>query len=219
MIIRRNQMQYVQFKNKFQNQPIILSKEVVKLEKNKQIVLNQLRRWQKKGLIIKLKKGMYLLNRNDRKINPSPYFIANQLYGPSYVSLEYALNFYGLIPEAVFDITSIVTKKTMRFRNESGVFIYQHIKADAFRGFSAIKEENGVSMFIAEPEKAIVDFLYLNLKEFKKETKDKFEVSYRFQNLESLNTSRIMELARLFNSHKLLQTAKDFCDFIREGQK
>lgn len=212
-------MRYAQFKNKFQNQPIILSKEVVKLEKNKQIVLNQLRRWQKKGLIIKLKKGMYLLNRNDRKINPSPYFIANQVYGPSYVSLEYALNFYGLIPEAVFDITSVVTKKTMRFQNESGVFIYQHIKPDAFRGFSAIKEENGVFVFIAEPEKAIVDFLYLNLREFKKEAKDKFEVSYRFQNLESLKTSRIMELAKLFNNHKLLKTAKDFCDFIKEGQK
>lgn len=212
-------MQYVEFKNRFQNQPIILSKEVVRTEKNRQIVFNQLRRWQEKGLIIKLKKGVYLLNRNDRRINLSVYFIANQLYGPSYVSLEYALNFYGLIPEAVFDITSVVTKKTMRFQNETGVFIYQHIKPDAFRGFSAIKEENGTFVFIAEPEKAVVDFLYLHLNDLKKEVKDKFKLSYRFQNLENLRASRIMELARLFNNHKLLETARDFCDFIREEAK
>lgn len=212
-------MNYHEFKNKFQNQPVILSKEVVKLEDNRQVVLNQLRRWRKKGLIIRLKKGMYLLNKNDRKNNLSQYFIANQLYGPSYISLEYALNFYGLIPEAVFDVTSVVTKKTARFKNEFGVYIYQHIKPDAFKGFSVVKEESGVSVFIAEPEKAVVDFLYLNLKEFKKEAKEKFKVSYRFQNLESLKISRIMRLAKLFNSRRLLEVARDFCGFMREEAK
>lgn len=212
-------MNYLQFKNKFQNQPVILSKEAVRLEDNRQAVFNQLRRWQKNGLIVRLRKGMYLLNKNDRKINLSQSFIANQLYGPSYVSLEYALNFYGLIPEAVFDVTSVGTKKTARFKNEFGVFIYQHIKPDAFKGFSAVKEKNGFAVFIAKPEKAVVDFLYLNLKEFKKEAKDKFKVSYRFQNLENLKTSRIMGLAKLFNSRKLLEAAQDFCDFVKEEVK
>jgi len=66
-----------QFKNKFQKSPIILSKEAVEQKGDYQNVHNQLNRWLKKGLIIKLKKGIYLLNKNDRRINPDQIFMAN----------------------------------------------------------------------------------------------------------------------------------------------
>src|SRR3990167_7998698 len=118
-------MDYTQFKNKFQNSPVILSKEIVQREGDYQNVHNQLHRWLKKGLIIKLKKGIYLLNKNDRKNNPEQIFLANQLYEPSYVSLEFALNFYGLIPERVVEVTSVSTKKTAHFSNEVGEYTYQ----------------------------------------------------------------------------------------------
>lgn len=210
-------MNYAQFKNKVQNLPLIVSKDMVRLEKNSQIIRNQFNRWQDKGLIIKLKRGAYLLNENDRKVNPSRNFIANQLYGPSYVSLEYALNFYDLIPERVFDITSVTTKKTMRFKNNLGVFVYQHIKPDAFRGFKKAREGSGLSFFIAEPEKAVVDFLYLNLKKFRANALDAFKSSYRFQNTEKLKKSKIMEFAKVFNNQNLKKVAQLFCEFIRKG--
>lgn len=65
----------------------------------------QLSNWEKKGLIIRLKRGLYVLNENDRKIEPSRIFLANSLYSPSYVSTAYALGYYDLIPEKVEDGT------------------------------------------------------------------------------------------------------------------
>jgi predicted transcriptional regulator of viral defense system len=189
---------------------------LLKLERNYQTLRNQLNRWQQKGLIIKLKRGVYLLNENDRKINPSLYVIANQLYGPSYISLEYALNFYGLIPERVIDVTSVTTKKTMLIKNSLGNCIYQHIKPESFRGFNTKKDNAGFTFFIAEPEKAVVDWLYLNLKKITEGAKDIFGESFRFQNVEDLKKHRITELAKLFNNPKLMRVANNFCDFIKK---
>ena len=145
-------MDYTTFKNRFSGLPVILSKDVTERmggEKSRsasggrQELRNQLSRWQKRGLIVKLKKGMYLLNENDRKVNPSKLFVANQIYTPSCVSLEYALGFYGLIPERVVEVTSITTKKTLRITNPVGRFSYQHVTTSAFRGFKITKDENG----------------------------------------------------------------------------
>lgn len=65
----------------------------------------QLSNWEKKGLIIRLKRGLYVLNENNRKIEPSRIFLANSLYSHSYVSTAYALGYYDLIPEKVEDGT------------------------------------------------------------------------------------------------------------------
>lgn len=208
-------MDYNQFKNKFQNSPIILSKEVFQQKGDYQNVHNQLNRWLKKGLIIKLKRGIYLLNENDRRNNPEQIFLANQLYEPSYVSLEFALNFYGLIPERVVTVTSVSTKKTAHFSNEFGEYIYQHIKPEVFRGFRSVKDGNGFCSFIAEPEKAVADFLYFNLHKLKVGKKDVFAESYRFQNVENLKLKRIINLSKLFNNRKLLKVAKTFCEWAK----
>lgn len=207
-------MNYMEFKNKFQGVPVIISKDVVRGEEDSQVVRNQLNRWQKKGLIIKLKRGIYLFNKNDRRIDPGLVFVANQLYAPSYVSLEFALSHYGLIPERVADVTCISTKKTIRFENELGVFIYQHVKSGAFRGFKLSKNEYGMPLLFAEPEKAVVDFLYLNLNKFKFDVEKQFKDSYRFQNVESLKQKRLIELAKHFENKRLTRLIESFSNFI-----
>ncbi|MFH0731625.1 MAG: hypothetical protein V2A72_01735 [Candidatus Omnitrophota bacterium] len=213
-------MNYNEFKKETQNQPLVLSSDLLALKESKQAIRNQLERWRKKKLLIRLKRGVFLLNQSDRKLNISRAYIANQLYSPSYVSVEYALNYYGLIPERTNDLTSVSAKKTLRIVNETGNFIYQHIKPQAFRGFKAQKDDAGLAFFIAVPEKAIVDFIYLNLNKFKVQDKSIFEESYRFQNLEVLKTKIIMEFAKGFNSDKLLRVCKLFCEFAKkEGAK
>ncbi len=209
-------MNYTQFKNKFQELPIIASKDVLRMAKDGQAIRNQLNRWHKKGLIIKLKRGTYLFNKTDRKTNPSLIFVANQLYAPSYVSLEFALNHYDLIPEKVVDVTSVSTRKTMRIKNELGVFIYQHIKPDAFRGFRLVRDERGMPLLLAEPEKAVVDFLYLNLNKFKVNAEEQFSSSYRFQNVDKLKQKRLLELAKVFHKSGLLRVTQSFCNFIKK---
>src|SRR3989338_7470600 len=120
-------MTFNQLRRQLQENPLILSRDIIGRVKNPQVLRNQLSRWAKKGWLVSLRRGVYLLNKNDRKTDIDHNVVANVLYEPSYISLEYALNFYGIIPEAVSDITSITTRKTMRFANELGNFIYQKI--------------------------------------------------------------------------------------------
>lgn len=209
-------MNFTEFKEKFCEMPFISARGVMRFEKDPQTMRNQLTRWQKRGLVIRLKRGIYALNENDRKINPSRFFLANQLLWPSYVSLESALGYYGLIPEAVADITSVSARKTSRFTNPIGRFIYQRVKPEAFRGYRSYKDGSGLECLIAEPEKAVVDFLYLNLRKFKSGAKAVFKESYRFQNIEKLKPRKVIFWARLFKNSRLEALAVEFCAFIKE---
>ena len=212
-------MNFREFMEKWRDVPYINTLGVFAHAGVDQAMRNQLTRWQKRGLIIQLKRGIYILNKNDRKIFPSRFFFANQIMWPSYVSLESALGYYGLIPEMVSDVTSVTSKKTARFKNELGQFIYQHLKPDVFKGYRSFKDEAGMDVLIADPEKAIVDFLYLNLGKFKVSAKDVFGGSYRFQNTEQLNCRKIISWARSFKNKRLEAIAGEFCAFIRDEKK
>jgi predicted transcriptional regulator of viral defense system len=212
-------MDFTEFKNKLRSLPVISRCDLAALKEDNQALRNQLVRWQKKKLLIQLKRGLYMFNENERRITPSESFIANRLYEPSYVSLEYALGYYGLIPERVAGITSISTRKTARFRNTLGTFTYQHIKPHAFRSFREEKDSTGLSFFIAEPEKALIDFFYLNLRRFNGFSQSVFKESFRFQNTESLKKSRILELAALYANNKLTRVAKVFCEYLKQEKR
>lgn len=211
-------MDFLKFKRQVQNQAIIFSQDVVRGLNRPQAMRNQLTRWQKKGLLIHLRKGIYVLNPDDRKIEIDQTVIANILYQPSYISLEYALNFYGLIPEGVSDVTSVATRKTAAFHNELGTFRYQHINPEAFRGFKKMGEGQN-TFFMAVAEKAIVDFLYLNLSQFHNNMREVLEQSYRFQNIETLNPKRLIELSLLFKNEKLSRAIKELVIWIREKKR
>jgi predicted transcriptional regulator of viral defense system len=198
-------MKYLEFKNAVRDFPIFSLTHILNINKETKTLKTQLVNWQKKGLIIKLKKGLYVLNEKDRKIEPSRIFLANSLYSPSYVSTIYALSYYDLIPEKVVDVTSVTTKKTAKFTNPFGTFIYQHLKIDLFFGFKEIEDENGFPVLIAEPEKAILDFIYLNLKDFKGKDRDIFFLSYRFQNLDILRKRKLFDFAKKFKNKELLK--------------
>lgn len=208
-------MDYRDFKIQYQNLPFIFSRDAASATANSQMMRNQLTRWTKRGLLVSLRKGIYILNAADRKIHPDSFSVANILYEPSYVSLESALSFYELIPEKVTTVTSVTTKKTARFENEFGAFAYQRIKPAAFRGFKKIGE-GYQSFFMAEPEKAVVDFLYLNLSVFDRNAKDRLENSYRFQNIEQLSPVRLKELAELLSSKKLMKIIDILTRWIKE---
>ena len=120
----------------------------------------QISRWQKDGFLIKIKQGFYTFA--DQKIDDYFLFlIANKIYEPSYISLEKALKYYGLIPEEIFQITSVSTKKTNIFNNPIGSFSYRHIKESLFWGYYFISNSNQ-KVLIADVEKAILDYIYLH---------------------------------------------------------
>lgn len=198
-------MKYEEFKNKASGFPLITGEYLKLFFGASQVINNQLMRWQKNGKIIKLRRNIYMLNADDRKINPSRLFIAGEIYKPSYVSMEYALSFYGLIPEKTADITSITTKKTSVFENIYGRFVYQHIKIECFTGFVEAKDEAGLIYYIAVPEKALVDFIYLNLKRFTGNFQRILAESFRLQNTDILNEKKMFNYAKLFKCKKLME--------------
>jgi len=109
----------------------------------------------KDGKLVRLKKGMYCIAK---KI-PSEYVLANLLYQPSYLSLEFALSFYLIIPESVYSVTSVTTKPTREFIVKEKAFTYNTIKRDAFCGYQPQKIDNQTILF-ATAEKAMADYLY-----------------------------------------------------------
>ncbi|MCC5905735.1 MAG: hypothetical protein JJU13_06000 [Balneolaceae bacterium] len=116
--------------------------------------------WQEKGYIQKLRNRFYVFT--DNTVNERYlFFTANELYSPSYVSLESALSWYGFIPEGVFQITSCSTRKTQSFETTLGNFSYRHIKPALFFGYQ-LEEWNNHHFAIAEPEKTVIDYLYLH---------------------------------------------------------
>jgi len=203
-------MKFAEFKNLVKNIPAFSVPQLSSLAKDKQTFRNQISQWKKQGLIIPLKKGLYVLNEHDRKINLSREYIANQLVFPSYVSLEYALSFYGFIPERAFQVTSITSKKTTEFVNVYGTFIYRNLKNELFFGYLNLQDENGMQILMAEKEKAFLDFLYLNQSQINPEDSDFLEESYRFENLDVLNQSRLLNYSKKFQSKKLTRLIQTF---------
>jgi predicted transcriptional regulator of viral defense system len=121
---------------------------------------NNLTRWCKKGLLIRLKQGYYTFPEYKEKPGFSYYF-ANRIYKPSYISLHTALSFYGIIPEAVVQITSVTSLKTAIFNNEFGEYSYKTIKKDLMFGYDLKQQSDDIFLKLAKPEKALLDLFYL----------------------------------------------------------
>jgi predicted transcriptional regulator of viral defense system len=121
---------------------------------------NNLSRWTKKGLLIRLRQGWFTFSEYKSKSDFALYF-ANRIYRPSYISLHTALAYYGLIPEAVTQVTSVTPLKTAFFINQIGEYSYRTIKKELMFGYAIKPLEKSGSLQMAEPEKAILDLLYL----------------------------------------------------------
>lgn len=120
------------------------------------------------GKIIRLKKGMYVVAPDKSRKEISTSLVANHLYGPSYVSCQTALRYWGLIPERVYSIQSMTIKRSSTFLNSIGRFEYIHASEDYYPIGIRIISENGITYLIASPEKALCDLIvttpYLNLR-------------------------------------------------------
>lgn len=112
----------------------------------------------RKGAIIRVKKGLYVFGENHRRRPYSRELLANMAYGPSYISLEYALQHHGLIPERVEAVTSVTTGGSKRFHTPAGLYTYHKIPVEAFRaGFRREEGPGDIAYLVAIPEKALAD--------------------------------------------------------------
>lgn len=121
---------------------------------------NNLTRWTKKGYLIRLRQGYFAFSEYKSKLDYSFYF-ANRIYRPSYISLHTALSFYGMIPEAVVQITSVTSLKTTSFANDFGEYSYKNVKENLIFGYELKPMADNRNLQFATPEKALLDLLYL----------------------------------------------------------
>ncbi|NLV84631.1 MAG: hypothetical protein GXY60_08705 [Spirochaetales bacterium] len=130
---------------------------------NEKFDRNNLRRWEKQGKLIRLRQGFYTFSTVTEH-GDAPFYFANKIYAPSYISLESALSFHGIIPEGVIQITSVTARKTKIFQNNLGSYIYRSIKPDLMFGYTIQQStlSHRWSIMMASPEKALLDYLYLN---------------------------------------------------------
>jgi len=131
--------------------------------------LMNLVRWQRKGYILKLRNRWYAFNDAESHENME-WLAANLIYAPSYISLQTALSWYNLIPEMVVATISVSIRKTNKFSTPLGKFDYHRIKPElfgfgyAFEDMDAYrsKSNNSRKIMVATPQKAILDFFYIN---------------------------------------------------------
>ena len=154
-----------QIEKTIKNLPFFTIDSLMPIEKDRHYLKVLFYRLAKQGKIIPLKRGLYTSNfflENVEKkniIEEYSEFIANIIYKPSYLSLEYILEKYGVLTETVHSFTLVTEKKTNKFFNKLGTFNYYHIKKELFTGFNIVKKD---IFLIAEATlaKALFDFLY-----------------------------------------------------------
>jgi len=128
-------------------------------------VQRQLSRWTRAGRVVQLRRGLYALAPRYRRTRVHPFVAANHLVQPSYVSLQSALAYHGAIPEAVPVVTSITTGRLCEYSTPLGEFLFRHVRVSLFNGYLAVdvstRWEDRRHAFVARPEKALIDLLYL----------------------------------------------------------
>ncbi len=151
-------MQFFDLKTQLKDFVVFSVKDIEKIDST--FHKQRLSEWQKMGYIEKVRQGFYVFS--DLPSNEQSLFlIANSIYHPSYISLEMAFSLYHLIPESVYTVTSVTSRKTSDFQTSRGNFSYRHMKPNLMFGYE-LRDYGKHRFAVAEIEKAVLDYLYLN---------------------------------------------------------
>jgi len=160
--------------------------------KNQNTLYKIIQRLENKGIIKRLIKGKYFFVFK----KPNEFVIANFLYQPSYISLETALSFYGIITGFPYQITSITTKKTKGFLIDKKEFQYSQISKDLFWGY-----EKKEGFLIANKEKSLIDYFYLAFKGLRSSDLDELDLSL-------INKKKLKNYFKIITNKKFLKFLK-----------
>lgn len=197
-------MNYLEFRNKMYDLACFSIDQVYAWQPD--FDRNNLSRWTKRGLLIRLRQGYFTFPEYKGKRDYNYYF-ANRIYRPSYISLHTALAFYGMIPESVIQITSVTSLKTASFKNELGEYSYNSVNENLMFGYELKPIEEERSLQFASPEKALLDLLYLYpaYRTEKDLTDLRLDIDFLH---EDLNKLLLLEYTSRFNNKALEQRVK-----------
>ncbi len=166
--------------------------------------------WLKSGDLIRVKKGLYVFGEHIMHSSYSLEILANLIYGPSAISLQYALTFYGLIPERVTTITSITNKRNKKFTTPIGDFTYQYLSPTKYPiEITWINASKKNHFLIASPEKALCDHIYLTDKKINLKTTEEMnhyllhDLRIDESALRSLHTNKLQMINKVYEDDRL----------------
>jgi predicted transcriptional regulator of viral defense system len=174
------------------DEPVFSSSLLLSGNVSVQQVRLQLSRWVKDGRLIQLRRGLYALAPVWRKAEAHPFLIANRLQRGSYVSAQSALAFHGIIPEHVPVVTSLGPGRPETVQNLLGAFQFNHLARQLIFGYSQIEVASAQLAFVASPEKALLDLIYLT----PGADSEEYLRQLRLQNPEAINIPSMLELAQ-----------------------
>jgi len=168
----------------------------------------------KKGELLRLKRGVYLLGEPYRTTPADTLSIANILYAPSYVSFEYALSYYGLIPERVYEVTSATMRLKKLFETPLGRYSYRPVPVAGYAlGVDWLYDRQNGGRLIATPEKALCDKIRADRgigKLSQRKLREYLEEDLRIEagSLETMDAELILAIADAYRSTNLRNLAK-----------
>lgn len=177
-------------------------------------IRRQLVRWTESGKVYQLRRGLYALAPPYQQVKPHPFLVANHLVRPSYVSLQSTLAYYGMIPEYVPVTTSVTADRPREFDTPLGKYSFRHIKKERFFAYQVEAVGGGQEVFLAQPEKALIDQVYLRAGG----DAIAYLTSLRLQNLDQINPDSLRDIARRSKSPKLERAAENIISIAEEGE-
>lgn len=161
----------------------------------------------REGRLTRLRRGLYLIKKKDSPPIDS-FEIAQQLYGPSYISFESSLSYHGWIPEAVYTTTSATTKRSLSTRTPIGMFSYERTPKDQF--FMAVerKESKDSVYLIAHPWKALADYMYVRRKKWKSLAEVIEDLRLDESRVEAADKATLEEIACYYHSPRVRRFAQ-----------
>lgn len=189
-------------------EPVFSSGMLLAGRKDAQVVRLQLSRWVKAGKLHQIRRGLYALAPPWQRVEPHLFLVANRLRSGSYVSLQSALAWHGIIPEYTPVATSVGAGRPTIYDTSLGRYSFKHLLPELRFGYFKTLVSKDQSAFIATPEKALLDLLYLTPKA---DSYD-FIKELRLQNLHVLKVDTLVEMANRTNKPKLKRCA----EIIRE---
>lgn len=205
-------MKFLELKSELKDFTIFSLNEIRNIEPD--FYRPRLNEWQDKSYIKKVVRGYYIFS--DLKLSEEVLFkIANRIYLPSYISLESALSYYHLIPESVYGITSISTRKTYHFITSIGEFNYRTLKPPLFFGYDLIKfQEKYLKM--ASMEKALLDYFYLHSDIETEQDFDSLRIS-KETFFSQISNPKLMNFLEKFNQKKLTGRINRFWSYMKNA--
>jgi predicted transcriptional regulator of viral defense system len=205
-------MNFIEFKERLKDFTVFSLGDIRNIDGN--FRRRSLNEWQDKGYIRKVIDKYYIFS--DLEVNENVLFeIANRIYDPSYVSLEMALSYYHLIPESVYTVTSITTRKTNSFDTQIGNFNYRTMKPGLFFGYS-IEDYDDKHYKIASIEKSVLDYLYLNPGVREKEDFESLRIN-RDEFRDSINPEKIYSYVAEFQQKALKKRVDAFMEYMKNA--